>query len=105
MARKITREDALQFHMEPRPGKFDIAPSVPMATQQDLSLAYSPGVAIPCEESDLDEDLQLYERFVTADPPHASPLEHVATPAAATDVKHLGNLRGWLQLRHVALAS
>ena len=54
---------------------------------------------------DLDEDLQLYERFVTADPPHASPLEHVATPAAATDVHHLGNLRGWRQLRHVALAS
>ena len=50
MARKITREDALQFHMEPRPGKFDIGPSVPMATQHDLSLAYSPGVAIPCEE-------------------------------------------------------
>ena len=50
MARKITREDALQFHMEPRPGKFDIRPSVPMATQHDLSLAYSPGVAIPCEE-------------------------------------------------------
>ena len=47
MARKISREDALQFHMEPRPGKFDIAPSMPMATQRDLSLAYSPGVAVP----------------------------------------------------------
>ena len=46
---KITREEALQFHIEPRPGKFDIAPSVPMTTQRDLSLAYSPGVAVPCE--------------------------------------------------------
>ncbi len=47
---KQTREEALKFHMEPRPGKFDITPSVPMTTQRDLSLAYSPGVAVPCEE-------------------------------------------------------
>lgn len=47
---KITREDALAFHMEPSPGKFEIRASVPMTTQRDLSLAYSPGVAIPCEE-------------------------------------------------------
>ncbi len=51
MARnKHTREEALAFHMHPRPGKFDVAPSVPMTTQRDLSLAYSPGVAVPCEE-------------------------------------------------------
>ncbi|MEM8632913.1 MAG: NADP-dependent malic enzyme [Pseudomonadota bacterium] len=48
--RGITREDALAFHMEPRPGKFDVQASVPMTTQRDLSLAYSPGVAVPCEE-------------------------------------------------------
>lgn len=47
---KQTREEALAFHMDPRPGKFDITPSVPMMTQRDLSLAYSPGVAVPCEE-------------------------------------------------------
>ena len=46
---KVTREEALKFHEEPRPGKFDIVASVPMATQRDLSLAYSPGVAVPCE--------------------------------------------------------
>jgi malate dehydrogenase (oxaloacetate-decarboxylating)(NADP+) len=45
---KITNEEALSFHLDPRPGKFDISPSVPMATQRDLSLAYSPGVAVPC---------------------------------------------------------
>ena len=51
MARtRYTREEALAFHLEPRPGKFDIVASVPMATQRDLSLAYSPGVAVPCEE-------------------------------------------------------
>lgn len=48
MAKKFTESEALAFHMHPRPGKFDIAASVPMATQRDLSLAYSPGVAVPC---------------------------------------------------------
>ncbi|PIE08287.1 MAG: NADP-dependent malic enzyme [Rhodobacterales bacterium] len=46
---KITPEEALAYHHEPRPGKFDITASVPMTTQRDLSLAYSPGVAVPCE--------------------------------------------------------
>jgi malate dehydrogenase (oxaloacetate-decarboxylating)(NADP+) len=46
---RITPEAALAFHLDPRPGKFDISPSVPMTTQRDLSLAYSPGVAVPCE--------------------------------------------------------
>ena len=47
---KMSREDALQFHMHPSPGKWEIQATVPMNTQRDLSLAYSPGVAIPCEE-------------------------------------------------------
>ncbi|WP_439153691.1 NADP-dependent malic enzyme [Yoonia sp.] len=47
---KITREDALTFHLQPSPGKWEIQATVPMTTQRDLSLAYSPGVAIPCEE-------------------------------------------------------
>ncbi len=46
---RITDEEALTYHMEPRPGKYDISPSVPMTTQRDLSLAYSPGVAVPVE--------------------------------------------------------
>ncbi|MVO17807.1 NADP-dependent malic enzyme [Parasedimentitalea huanghaiensis] len=46
---KITNEEALAFHLEPTPGKFEIAATVPMTTQRDLSLAYSPGVAVPCE--------------------------------------------------------
>lgn len=48
---------------------------------------------------DIVKDLQLYERLVTADPPHWSPLEHVATPDA-TKRRHIGNLPGWVQLRH-----
>ena len=47
---RFTREDALSFHMYPSPGKFEIQATVPMMTQRDLSLAYSPGVAVPCEE-------------------------------------------------------
>ena len=47
---KITREEALNFHLEPTPGKWEVTATVPMTTQRDLSLAYSPGVAVPCEE-------------------------------------------------------
>ena len=46
---KVTAEEALAFHLEPSPGKFEITATVPMTTQRDLSLAYSPGVAVPCE--------------------------------------------------------
>ena len=41
-------ERSLAYHMEPVPGKLKIVPSKPCATQQDLSLAYTPGVAAPC---------------------------------------------------------
>ena len=47
---KFTREEALAFHLEPTPGKWEVSPTVPMNTQRDLSLAYSPGVAVPCED-------------------------------------------------------
>lgn len=50
MKTKITREEALNFHLEPTPGKWEVSATVPMTTQRDLSLAYSPGVAVPCEE-------------------------------------------------------
>jgi malate dehydrogenase (oxaloacetate-decarboxylating)(NADP+) len=43
----ITDQEALQFHSRGRPGKLEIVPTKPMATQRDLSLAYSPGVAVP----------------------------------------------------------
>jgi malate dehydrogenase (oxaloacetate-decarboxylating)(NADP+) len=44
---KFTESEALDFHSRGRPGKIEIIASKPMATQRDLSLAYSPGVAIP----------------------------------------------------------
>ena len=43
----FTDEEALQFHQMGKPGKLEITPTKPMATQRDLSLAYSPGVAVP----------------------------------------------------------
>ena len=43
----FTDQDALQFHHGHKPGKLEITPTKPMATQRDLSLAYSPGVAVP----------------------------------------------------------
>ncbi|MDO8321341.1 MAG: NADP-dependent malic enzyme [Phenylobacterium sp.] len=45
--RTFTDEEALSFHRDPTPGKIAIVPTKPMATQRDLSLAYSPGVAVP----------------------------------------------------------
>ena len=46
---RITDEEALAYHLEPVPGKLAVVPTTAMATQRDLSLAYSPGVAVPCE--------------------------------------------------------
>ncbi len=43
----FTHQEALQFHSQGRPGKLEVVATKPMATQRDLSLAYSPGVAVP----------------------------------------------------------
>ena len=47
---KVTKEAALEYHKDPRPGKIEVIPTKPYSTQQDLALAYSPGVAYPCKE-------------------------------------------------------
>jgi malate dehydrogenase (oxaloacetate-decarboxylating)(NADP+) len=52
----ITREQALAYHSEGRPGKLKISPTKPTQTQRDLSLAYTPGVAEPCREIARDPD-------------------------------------------------
>ena len=78
-----TNEEALRFHASGRPGKLEVVPTKPMATQQDLSLAYSPGVAAPC--------------LVIADDPQAvydytSKGNLVAVISNGTSVLGLGNL-------------
>lgn len=47
---KVTREMALDYHEEGKPGKIEIVPTKPYASMHDLALAYSPGVAYPCLE-------------------------------------------------------
>ncbi len=55
---KITREDALEYHrLGGKPGKVSVVPTKPMATQRDLSLAYTPGVAVPVLEIEKDPEL------------------------------------------------
>jgi len=80
---KFTRDEALDFHSRGRPGKIEIIASKPMATQRDLSLAYSPGVAVPVEE-------------IAADPARAYDLTAkgnlVAVISNGTAILGLGNL-------------
>jgi malate dehydrogenase (oxaloacetate-decarboxylating)(NADP+) len=58
---KITKEDALRYHFEGRPGKLEVITTKPHTTQRDLSLAYSPGVAYPCLEIEKNfEDIYKY---------------------------------------------
>ena len=56
MMAKFTKEDALNYHSSGRPGKIEVIPTKPHTTQQDLSLAYSPGVAEPCLEIEKNPD-------------------------------------------------
>ena len=79
----ITDEQALRFHAEPEPGKISMLPTKPMATQRDLSLAYSPGVAVPVEEIAKDVDL-AYE--------YTSKGNTVAVISNGTAILGLGNL-------------
>jgi len=46
---RFTDQEALQFHAQGKPGKLEITPTKPLTTQRDLSLAYSPGVAVPVQ--------------------------------------------------------
>ncbi len=55
---KITREEALEYHrLDGKPGKISVVPTKPMETQRDLSLAYTPGVAVPVLEIERDPEL------------------------------------------------
>jgi malate dehydrogenase (oxaloacetate-decarboxylating)(NADP+) len=55
---KVTREEALEYHrLEGKPGKVSVVPTKPMETQRDLSLAYTPGVAVPVLEIEKNPEL------------------------------------------------
>ena len=53
----IRKEDALEYHSTPTAGKLAVTPTKPCRTQRDLSLAYTPGVAVPCLEIERDPSL------------------------------------------------
>ena len=79
----FTEDEALDFHRLPRPGKIGVQPTKPMATQRDLSLAYSPGVAVPVLRIAEDEDL-AYD--------YTSKGNMVAVISNGTAILGLGNL-------------
>src|SRR3982750_499491 len=54
---KIRPEDALEYHSSAPAGKLSVTPTKPCRTQRDLSLAYTPGVAVPCLEIERDPSL------------------------------------------------
>ncbi|MDP2422918.1 MAG: NADP-dependent malic enzyme [Bacteroidales bacterium] len=55
------QKDALEYHSTGRPGKIEVVPTKPYRTQRDLSLAYTPGVAVPCLEiKDRKDDVYKY---------------------------------------------
>ena len=79
----FTEQEALNFHSHPIPGKLSVTPTKPMGTQRDLSLAYSPGVAIPVKAIAEDPDL-AYE--------YTSKGNMVAVISNGTAILGLGNL-------------
>ncbi|WP_417497262.1 NADP-dependent malic enzyme [Maricaulis sp.] len=80
---KVDDEEALAFHRDPTPGKLALAPTKPMATQRDLSLAYSPGVAAPVKAIAADPD-KVYD--------YTSKGNMVAVITNGTAILGLGNL-------------
>jgi malate dehydrogenase (oxaloacetate-decarboxylating)(NADP+) len=56
MSKQSRRREALVYHAKPKPGKIEVIPTKKYATQRDLSLAYSPGVAEPCLEIEKDKN-------------------------------------------------
>tara|TARA_R110000868_G_scaffold46352_3_gene153151 strand:- start:1471 stop:3765 length:2295 start_codon:yes stop_codon:yes gene_type:complete len=80
---KVDDEEALAFHRDPTPGKIAMAATKPMATQRDLSLAYSPGVAAPVKAIAADPD-KVYD--------YTSKSNMVAVITNGTAILGLGNL-------------
>jgi malate dehydrogenase (oxaloacetate-decarboxylating)(NADP+) len=81
--RKVTREEALEYHAREPRGKIEVVSTKPTATQRDLSLAYTPGVADPCLEIAADP-LKVYD--------YTAKGNLVAVVSNGTAVLGLGNL-------------
>jgi malate dehydrogenase (oxaloacetate-decarboxylating)(NADP+) len=83
MSKASKRKEALVYHAKPTPGKIKVIPSKRYATQRDLSLAYSPGVAEPCLE--IDKDVNNVYKYTTKG-------NLVAVISNGTAVLGLGNI-------------
>ncbi|MCU4162750.1 NADP-dependent malic enzyme [Carboxylicivirga caseinilyticus] len=79
----FTKQDALDYHENGKPGKIEVVPTKPYSTQHDLSLAYSPGVADPCLEIEKNPD-DIYR--------YTSKGNLVAVVSNGTAVLGLGNI-------------
>ena len=79
----FTKEEALQYHQAGRPGKTEVVPVKPCATQKHLSMAYSPGVAEACRAIVADEFTLSFTdtaRAVTVAPEPGSAYFHILMP-------------------------
>ena len=83
------KQDALDYHEYPTPGKLTITPTKRMATQTDLSLAYSPGVAAPCLE--IKRDPSLASKYTAKS-------NLVGVISNGTAVLGLGNIRFFMMI-------
>ena len=83
MSKQSKRREALLYHAKPRPGKIQVVPTKKYASQRDLSLAYSPGVAEPCLE--IDKDVENVYRYTNKG-------NLVAVISNGTAVLGLGNI-------------
>ena len=82
------REEALEYHRSPTPGKISVRPSKPCLTQRDLSLAYSPGVAEPCLE--IAENPELADEYTS----RANLVGVVSNGTAVLGLGNIGALAG-----------
>lgn len=83
MSKQSKRREALLYHSKPRPGKIQVVPTKKYATQRDLALAYSPGVADPCLE--IEKDVQNVYKYTNKG-------NLVAVISNGTAVLGLGNI-------------
>ena len=84
----VTKEAALEYHREGRPGKIEVVPTKPYATQHDLALAYSPGVAYPCKAIEENPEVMwsawLLRNSLTALKPHVTPTDSMQARLAVS---------------------
>ncbi len=87
-AKNAMREEALEYHRLPKPGKISIRPTKPCLSQRDLSLAYSPGVAEPC--LDIAENPDLADEYTS----RANLVGVISNGTAVLGLGNIGALAG-----------